>query len=391
MHISLKRNLPDILIINLFILDVLISSTTNYQTSFFIFKFLLTAILVIVLYFNNSNKQDIRTLFPSFLIKCFSLFLLITFLSLIYSANPFFGFKKILNLIISIIPLVFIFNYLWLNLNKTTLKIFFYSIMITGVISVFFIMVISPFSFNSPYSFSLTRWSHQIYGRFIGSIFLILLFILPKIASKKKKLYLMIIAIITGYGTYTTGARSIFSGIIIVSVLFFIVNIIKKEMKYFDLLIYSLIVLSVVIAIFFFPSTSQIVNRYENSTNIENLEFNGDKQIHERYQAYSISEERIKQNPILGLGFGGFKSFYKSDIPVWMEYPHNIFLETAVELGIPGLLFIFYLLYNIFYYSYKISWKLVLFFVFGFWLSLFSKDLASQSILYLGMIFTSPR
>jgi len=200
----------------------------------------------------------------------------------------------------------------------------------------------------------------------------------------------MIIAIITGYGTYTTGARSIFSGIIIVSVLFFIVNIIKKEMKYFDLLIYSLIVLSVVIAIFFFPSTSQIVNRYENSTNIENLEFNGDKQIHERYQAYSISEERIKQNPILGLGFGGFKSFYKSDIPVWMEYPHNIFLETAVELGIPGLLFIFYLLYNIFYYSYKISWKLVLFFVFGFWLSLFSKDLASQSILYLGMIFTSP-
>jgi O-antigen ligase len=390
MNIGLKQNLRDIFIINLFILDVLISTTTTYKTSFLLFKLLFTSVLMIIIFYNKPLLFSLKNLLPPNITIYFSLLIVLCLFSLTYSLNPYFGFQKILNLSVSTIPLVFIFNYLWLTSNKTTIKIFLYSILLAGVISVLFILIISPFSFNSVYSFSMTRWSHQIYGRFIGLVFIILFFIIPEVKETKKKLFLISAEIIIGYGTYSAGSRGILSGVILICIVYMLIRFIKKDINILELTINSLVMLSVAGIIFLFPSTPQIINRYENSTSISDLKFHGDKQIKERFEAYKISLEQIKENPLRGIGFGGFKTFYKTDLPIWMEYPHNIFLESQLELGIPGLLLILFLLYRIFSDTSKISGQLTLLIFFGFWLSLFSKDLASQSLLYLGLVFTIP-
>ncbi len=52
-----------------------------------------------------------------------------------------------------------------------------------------------------------------------------------------------------------------------------------------------------------------------------------------RTEMWAQSVREIRENPLLGIGTGGF-----ADINPPMIYPHNIFLEAWVELGIAGML-----------------------------------------------------
>jgi O-antigen ligase len=59
-----------------------------------------------------------------------------------------------------------------------------------------------------------------------------------------------------------------------------------------------------------------------------------------RLRAFEIAESLFLENPIIGVGTGGFGHFSG------LKYPHNIFLEFASELGILGLLaFIVFIIY----------------------------------------------
>ncbi len=57
-----------------------------------------------------------------------------------------------------------------------------------------------------------------------------------------------------------------------------------------------------------------------------------------RIEALKLSGEIIRKNPVTGIGYGkrSFSKYYP-DIEV-VKHTHNIFLNTAIELGIPGLL-----------------------------------------------------
>ena len=69
------------------------------------------------------------------------------------------------------------------------------------------------------------------------------------------------------------------------------------------------------------------------------------------------------------------------------KYPHNLFLEFAVELGIPGILLCTFLLYIIFSSAKKVSTEVFIFFIFALWLAMFSKDIPTQSLLWIGLAF----
>lgn len=54
-----------------------------------------------------------------------------------------------------------------------------------------------------------------------------------------------------------------------------------------------------------------------------------------RTERYSLAWDLFSDNPLMGIGFGGFGDYYRSESG---NYAHNLFLEMASELGILGIL-----------------------------------------------------
>jgi O-antigen ligase len=219
--------------------------------------------------------------------------------------------------------------------------------------------------------------------------------------------------ILTGYSLFLTGLRAAIIGLAIIlplSILFFLSPIrrIQTDLKKNIIRLTLALIIIIILCYTFPPQKEKSISRLENLTKIEKFNFGSDSAINSRLIAWEIAWERIKENPIFGLGLGGFHSYYKTNFPKKIEYPHNLFLELIVELGIIGIiisLYIISILINLFrkfvflmtndhitkfqnsipYLLSPIS--LILLFTFYLWLSMFSKDIATNSLLILLTIF----
>jgi hypothetical protein len=90
-------------------------------------------------------------------------------------------------------------------------------------------------------------------------------------------------------------------------------------------------------------------------------------------------------NPVFGVGFGGFKAY--NSVTEFIKYPHNIFVEMAVEGGVIGLLVLCALCFVLFRAVYKFSTYCLLLTAYCLLLSFFSKDLPSQTVLWIWLAF----
>ena len=105
-----------------------------------------------------------------------------------------------------------------------------------------------------------------------------------------------------------------------------------------------------------------------------------------------ISIERFREYPVLGLGLGGFNSFYKTHFPEEIIYPHNIFLEALVEQGIVGCLVLGILLYLLSRRIMRLGMKVYVMFLFALGLAMYSKDFTSNPLLlaFFAVYFIKP-
>lgn len=390
---SIIKYIIEILLVNLFIVNVFISSITTYNLNSFIIKSISTVLLFIVVFTDCKNTRfDLLDHLKSSqfkkLLSILVVFLLIPLISLSYSSNFAFGLQKLISLSISTIPTILAFFYILLTLNKERFHTFIFSIIIISFISVILILIIEPFSYDGSTPKSLTTWSHVIYGRFISSAYIIIFFYLLNLKNKKLippvSLCLSIIII----GIFLSGLRAALLGAFIFALLILIIYLFQKKLRVINLsgLLLSIIVSLLLINII--PTGNKILfNRFNNLQDIEDFRFNYDSPIHTRYNSYDISIEIIKERPFLGTGFGGFRNYNDDYFTQVIKYPHNIFLEFFVELGIPGILLLLFLLYIIFSSTKKISVEVLLFFLFALWLAMFSKDIPSQSLLWIGLAF----
>src|SRR5690606_20764859 len=135
-------------------------------------------------------------------------------------------------------------------------------------------------------------------------------------------------------GLLFTGLRSAILGIAAVTIVYIISTIYKKEY-----LKAAALILSSTAALIIFSSAGNTdqIQRYEILPEAAQFEPVPDAAVKARYEAWEMSIKRIIENPLIGSGFGGFKIYYNSTLPLWMKYPHNIFLESWLELGLPGL------------------------------------------------------
>ncbi|MEB2309925.1 MAG: O-antigen ligase family protein [Candidatus Brocadiaceae bacterium] len=117
-----------------------------------------------------------------------------------------------------------------------------------------------------------------------------------------------------------------------------------------------------------------------------------------RTPLFTSAFHACKSHPLLGLGTGGFSSYYS--LVDTRQYPHNLFLEMGSELGILGLGLIicflclnFRMIFHIFKNNRRITqnnfpliWGALIFF-FEFCSSMVSGDLMANKLLFLGSGF----
>ncbi|MCH7974455.1 MAG: O-antigen ligase family protein [Bacteroidetes bacterium] len=381
-------------------------------------------------------NEDLRTFIKNkgFKKTIVIILLLVAYLSLTltYSSNPAYGFQKILNFLISVVPSVIVFYYLISTLTKLRVKLFVYSLGIISVLTVSYILTVYPFDQSTIYEYRAGRWSHVIYGRMISSFAVILLLymvamigraarLLPKKLytlgqvrdtprqlkeERPRVLFLMFITSIAIYGTYLSAFRAGFIGVLLVGIGLLLISI-KNKVKSKNILNPDLPAFSIqrinsflptslklflpfiiaAILIFTIPAKDIITLRFDNMVAIDNLQFKGDPAIHSRLEAWELSWEIIKEHPIIGSGFGGFNGYNNIEWTKMIKYPHNIILEMTAEGGVIGLLILILLIYIILSRAWKIYPGIILFLLFAIWLALFSKDLSSQAVLWIGLGF----
>jgi len=382
----------EIILINSVILQVLVSTISNYSTVSFILKALSFIIVFVLIIIDiKANSINSKELFASRINKKFYFTLagliFLPALSLLYSANPYFGFQKITTLIISTIPPVLAISYLLLTRGENKLLITITSLQVLTTLLIISGLVINPFSPQTSYSFQIDRWSHVLAGRLEGVVFIITLLLWIHEKNKMRLIIYAVLLILFAYGISITGLRSSLLGIIFFAPVIISWYLYTKriDQKRFSATI-IIAAITIIMCIIFPSSNRKITERYESMADVENMRFGEDGAIHSRLDAMKISYVMFKERPILGWGFGGFRNYYFKQAGYDIKYPHNIFIEFTVELGIVGLIFFLWLLYLIIS-SVKLSSALVFIFLFTVWLALFSKDIPSNTMLWIWLAF----
>ena len=386
---------------------------SNYSLNIFLLKLFTSIILFILIYADiRLNKINIKMLIgennPKKSLLVIGAFICYLSLTLIYSKDPVYGIQKILNFLTITIPLIIAFYYLIITYDEKRLRVFINSIVIISLISVVYILIDYPFQPGNVYEFRPGKWSHVIYGRMMGTFALVLILYSISLKDYKPSLIYAIISSIATYGLFLSTHRSTLISLILVMIVlgvWLVVSGKRREVRGKRgevqgkrgevrgksinpvISLITVIVLTLVL-IFILPKPEIVSVRYNNLASVEGLEFGGDGPILSRFETLKLSWQMFVDNPVFGVGFGGFKAY--NDVTEFHKYPHNIFAEMAVEGGIIGLLVLCSMLYVLFknvsrYFSYNLQLRAycLMLATFALLLTLFSKDLPSQSVLWI--------
>jgi O-antigen ligase len=372
----------------------MLGTISNYSASSFLIKSGAGVIIILFIVLNersiNKNLLNRTSNFDfTKAVKIISFLIVLPALTLFYSANLQFGLLKILNMILSsVFPAALLF-YLIIDFNELRMKLISIIVLTGAVISVVSILIVNPFYYDQVYDLMTFHWSHVFFGRFLGLAFLTSMIFTIDYGKGKGKLLFYFITLFIAFGLIITGLRSAISGVVVSSFMLIIAGIFSKQLNYQKvLLIISILLVSVLL--FFIASNWQgnIKTRVNDLVETFQLKSSEDDAIQSRIEGYDLALERISESPITGAGFGGYKSVYNdNNIGLIISYPHNIFLEAFVELGIGGLLLVVLLILFILKRSYAVSYKLFALIFFSVWLAQFSKDIPSQTTLWAGIAF----
>ncbi len=173
------------------------------------------------------------------------------------------------------------------------------------------------------------------------------IFILHGLSSSiKEKAFESIIVLISVFALYLTHNRAAWVAFIAQVIL---LTGIKKKWKTL-LVVISMIIILMVIAIF---SPVKDVLIHEVPVPSPTGEMVGRETALSRIVIWKEGIEKIREHPLTGIGYGK-ESFKKAfpDNPIMLEdkglwHTHNIFMEIALEIGIPGLIIFLWLLYSL--------------------------------------------
>lgn len=379
----------NIILINLFVISIFASSITGSAPYFYPINITLTVLLLITI---SLHSRAVNFSFSEFFTKrkltrfflpVISLIVLPA-ITLTYSSNFEYGLKKITDFLIITLPVLFTAGYLALTYREEYWRIFYHTIGTYAVFSVVLILVLTPFSYDGSTLKSISDWSHVIYGRFISLTFII--YFIHLTGENEEDLFPgVVILAITALGVFLSGLRAGTLGLMIFLPAIIIYRLVKSPDKILRIFLIIIFIGGAYLLSYLVPSNEQINERYSDAVDVENFRFGADEAILSRIHAWEECLMIIKENPITGTGYGGFNNYKNIEITRNVKYPHNLVLEFVTEMGLFGAMLLIYLLYIIFRNTYRLMPELAIIFLFALWLTMFSKNLPSQAILWIGI------
>lgn len=169
-------------------------------------------------------------------------------------------------------------------------------------------------------------------------------FILQKLSgSIKEKIFISVIILLSIGALYLTHNRAAWIAFIAQAIL--LIGI-KKKWK----TLLATVTLAIIIATI---SPVKDIFTHEVSVPSQTGEMVKRETFLSRLAIWEEGIEKVKKHPLTGIGYGreSFKKTFpdspamKEDSGLW--HTHNIFMETALEIGIPGLIIFIWLLYSL--------------------------------------------
>ena len=260
-------------------------------------------------------------------------------LSSIYSYDVKYSFREVRGEILKMIP----FYFLVLSNIKTTgaLKKILYAIF-AGAFVMSVIGVVGYFTGHTMYrERTISLFANESYTSLVFYLLLtscLLLGMITQEDNKKRKIIHIGLIIVYLACILATLTRSVwlgfFSAVLIASFFY------RKKL----ILLFPVIILA-----FFLLLPSAFTNRFKSIFDFQNYGRAGGV-LSDRVQLWESATDMIRDYPVLGVGYGKriFKKVYIAEGYILREAQerralpnaHNLYLDTAVQLGIPGL-FIF--------------------------------------------------
>ncbi len=270
----------------------------------------------------------------------FSIFVLIMFFSMLNNAENTFAFDKtarfaLLTGLATISPVLII---------KTPRQLYRFLIM-----PIFLALAMTLFGQVTPEGLSAFGATHIATGRIIGFGFLAILSFLLQPDTKAFSTWLQRALFLIGgvtllYGLFYSGSRGTLIALLIAVSFTGLVGITFRRGRRL-VLAGAAVTLAIVAGITLFaPDAVTTMNRRVLYTLSGPL----DQTARTRVLRANAALEMFTQHPFTGVGIGGFDAEFNRFTGTRGDYPHNLFLEVAAELGILGLLFISILIINSF-------------------------------------------
>ncbi|MCK4826441.1 O-antigen ligase family protein, partial [bacterium] len=254
------------------------------------------------------------------------------FVGILYSPLPAEGLEKAgryltVNLFIFFVTMLFIGD---LNKLKNLLTVIAFSGFILAIISVAYIGFVG---IETIPRFTLPGQNAIWFARGLGLSLLATLFLMELAKKRYQKFILTLFVFLLLFLIYITASRGPLLALLIVLLLYFFILQRKKLNLLKALSLFLVAFFSLKLFIAFAPG--QIWNRMLSL-------FSGfDITTFFRLRAYGAARDLFLDNPLAGVGTGGFGHYNV------LTYPHNIFLELASELGIWGpVVLLFMILYT---------------------------------------------
>jgi O-antigen ligase len=317
---------------------------------------LLVALLLFIFFFYDFFKSNFRIY-----VKKKNLFILILFffliyiLSFTYTISESFWIQKLSGLVLSlyafILPIIFVNSHKKLDLLFNLLIFFGLIINIIFLLLVYFDsldlyrkgVIINGYQVNFPDYLSL--------GSCIG---------ISYFASLKLKYkYHIPIFLITIFNLLVLHGRGPLFFLIIITFFYLIFGPFKKFLENLHIkknIFYYILLILFILLIFIYFEKDFLLLLFDAIIRRTKFLFDYKDYSEEilralRFEIFSNSFEIIKDNFVFGVGLGGYaQAAYNEDINA---YPHNLFLEVFVELGICG--FLIFVLINIIAFNISFS------------------------------------
>jgi O-antigen ligase len=383
-----SQNKFELILFHLFIFHLFTTTISNYSNSSLYLKVFSGLLLIVSSLKGDGIKSFIVTQWSEKKVIAIILitFLLLPTISLLYTVNIQFGILKLTHFYVALLPALMAMSRIF-SFNRFLLKDFTSLIIIYAALFSILILINRPFIHATAYSFSIDRWSHVLAGRFLTVALIISLYYLFKTTEWIRKIfYYLIPALLITSALYITALRASILAVIISTFIMIFILWMKKNINRKFVIITLLI--SITLIPLFLLNIKSIPHKRFNAlyAAIVKGEYL-DGAINARVEGNKICLEIFEESPIFGIGIGGFNGYNDLQITKMMKYPHNLIFEIGVELGVIGLFLFFLILILSGIGAYKFHPLAFLIFISAFILSLFSKDITSNSMLTVFFIF----